>query len=103
MSAVILREPMQGRSGAIALQASITTYKPGSKAARFMMAGAGKAKLQMVVTIVETDTGKEVISFPIKRTWAWGRAMGASKGIEDMDENIATELAMYLKKCRLGQ
>ena len=99
----VLREPMQGRPGAIALQAIITTYKPGSKTARFMMAGAGKAKLQMVVRIVETDTGKEVISFPIKRTWAWGGGMGASKGIEDMDENVATELAMYLEKCKHGQ
>ena len=99
----MLREPAQERLGAIALQANITTYKPGSRAARFMMAGAGKAKLQMVVKIVEADTGKEVVSFPINRTWAWGGAMGGGKGIEDIDENVATELAIYLKKCKLGQ
>lgn len=99
----VLREPMQNRAGAVALQANITTYKPGSAGARFVVAGAGKAKLHLTVKIIDAETMEELISFPITRTWAWGGAVGASKGIKDMDENVATELAMYLEECKLGE
>ena len=87
-------------SGAVILRGRITQYKPGSETARFMVAGAGSAQLEMIAELVDGATGKSLVKLPVDRTWAWGGVLGASRGIEEMERNVAYELALYLQRNR---
>jgi hypothetical protein len=89
-----------GQEGAVVLRARITQYKPGSETARFMLAGAGSAQLEMSAELVDAASGKTLVTLPVDRTWAWGGVLGASRGIEEMERNVAYELALYLQRSR---
>jgi hypothetical protein len=89
--------------GALVLGGEITQYKPGSAFGRSMLAGVGSAHLDFTARITDADTGKEVTSFDSSRTWAWGGLYGMSKGVGDIEENIAYELSLYLQKCKTGE
>ncbi len=89
-------------AGSLIVRGEITQYKPGSAVGRAMMAGAGSAHLDFVVHLIDGATGRELTSFDAKRTWAWGGAMGMTKGVDDMEQNVAHELALYLRKCKTG-
>lgn len=86
--------------GAVVLTARITQYKPGSETARLMIAGAGSAQLELEARLVDAATGKELTRFAADRTWAWGGALGASRGIEEMERNLAYEMAVYLRRSK---
>jgi hypothetical protein len=88
------------RPGAVILRARITQYKPGSETARFLVAGAGGAHLEMSAEVVDGETGKSLAALPVDRTWAWGGVVGASRGIEEMERNVAYELALYLQRSK---
>lgn len=90
--------PEQSGDGALILRAEITQYKPGSDTARLMLAGAGSAHLDFTVHLVDAATGEDVTTFSGERTWAWGGAVGASRGIEDIEQNVAYEIALYLQQ-----
>ena len=87
-------------AGAVTLRARITQYKPGSDAARLMIAGAGSAKIEMVVTLSDAASGNQLVEFEPKGLWAWGGAVGAARGIADLEKNVAFEVASYLKQMR---
>jgi len=95
---VVRGTPAEPRSGSLVLRARITQYKPGSETARFMIAGAGAAHLEMTSEVVDGDSGRTLATLPADRTWAWGGVLGASRGIEEMERNVAYELALYLKR-----
>jgi hypothetical protein len=84
----------------VVLRARITQYKPGSDTARFMLAGAGSAQIEMMVNLVSAQSGQTLVEFQPKGTWAWGGAVGAAKGISDLEKNVAYEVAGYLKSAR---
>jgi hypothetical protein len=86
--------------GALVLRGQITQYKPGSAGARLMLAGAGAARLDFAVQLVEAATGRELASFADERSWGWGGAMGAAGGIETIEQNVAYELTLYLQRCK---
>jgi hypothetical protein len=90
------------RPGALLLRARITQYKPGSETARLMVAGAGAAHLEMTAELVDGDSGRVLATLPADRTWAWGGMLGAARGIEEMERNVAYELALYLERNRGG-
>ncbi len=99
----VRREAPAGPSaGAVILRGRITQYKPGSDTARLMVAGAGSAKLDFEATLIDGESGAELARVAGERTWAWGGAAGASRGIGDLEKNVAYELALYLKRCKLG-
>lgn len=87
-------------AGAVVLRARITQYKPGSDAARLMLIGAGSAQIEMIVTLVDAQSGKQLVEFEPKGTWAWGGALGAARGITDLEKNVAYEVATYLGHAR---
>ena len=84
----------------VVLRARITQYKPGSDTARFMVAGAGSAQIEMMVNLVSAQSGQMLVEFEPKGTWAWGGAIGAAKGISDLEKNVAYEVGGYLKVAR---
>lgn len=79
------------------LRASILKYKPGSETARAIIAGAGSAQLKVHVTLVNGESGTSLAQFDAKGLWAWGGQLGASRGIQDLEKNVAYEMASYLK------
>lgn len=82
------------------LRGKFTQYKPGSDTARLMIAGAGAAHLEMELELVDGGAQSRLAALPVDRTWAWGGAAGASRGIEEMEKNLAYELAIYLQRAR---
>jgi hypothetical protein len=90
----------EGATGVVVLRGRFTQYKPGSETARLMVAGAGSAHLEMELELVEGSTGALLAALPVDRTWAWGGVVGASRGIEEMERNLACELVTYLRRAR---
>lgn len=97
---VVRGTPAEPREGSVILRAKITQYKPGSETARLMVAGAGSAQLEMSAELVDAASGKSLVQLPVDRTWAWGGILGASRGIEEMERNVAYELGLYLQRMR---
>ena len=46
------------------------------------------------------EAGCEPFAFEAKGLWAWGGAVGASRGISDLEKNVAYEIASYLRNAR---
>jgi len=92
--------PCSNAADTVVLRVHITQYKPGSDTARFMVAGAGSAQIEMQVSLVSAQSGQTLVQFQPKGTWAWGGALGAAKGISDLEKNVAYEVAAYLKQAR---
>lgn len=96
----VRRGPAEAVPEAVVLRAKLTQYKPGSETARFLIAGAGSAQLEMEAELLDAQTGERVTRLAADRTWAWGGVLGASRGIEEMEANLAYELALYLKRSK---
>ncbi len=95
----VLRGEIEGPlEGALILRVELTQYKPGSKAARAMMAGAGASRLDFLARLIDGDTGEELATFSDERAYGWGGMMGAMGGIEIIEKNLAYELAIYLER-----
>jgi hypothetical protein len=94
--------PTGAVEGAVVLRGEITQYKPGSAAARMVVAGAGAARLDFTASLVDAASGAELARFADERSWGWGGAMGAVGGIETIEQNLAYELSLYLEGCRRG-
>jgi hypothetical protein len=84
----------------VVLRARISQYKPGSDTARFMFAGAGSAQIEMQVSLVAAHSGETLVLFEPMGTWAWGGAVGAARGISELEKNVAYEVAAYLRQAR---
>lgn len=95
---VVRGEIEEPREGALILRVELTQYKPGSATARFMIAGAGAARLDFLARLIDGASGEELASFSDERAYGWGGAMGASGGIETIEKNLAYELAVYLER-----
>jgi hypothetical protein len=66
------------------VRGDITKYKPGSRAARFILIGLGAASLEGNITVSDAAGGAELMRAPFDKLWAWGGIAGASKGMKDM-------------------
>jgi hypothetical protein len=86
--------------GSVVLRGRVTQYKPGSEAARFIVAGAGNAQIELVVTLTDAASGAQLVELEAKGAWAWGGAAGVAGGIANLDKNVAYEVASYLKQMR---
>ena len=87
-------------AGTAVLRVRITQYKPGSDTARLLLAGAGNAQIELVATLTDAASGNLLVTFEPKGLWAWGGAVGASRGISDLEKNVAYELTSYLQQSR---
>lgn len=97
----VLRGAPEGPvEGALVLRGEITQYKPGSAVARGIVAGAGAARMDFAVRLVDAASGEEVAGFADERSYSWGGAMGAAGGIETIEQNVAYELALYLARSK---
>lgn len=92
-----LQEPVEG---ALILRVELTQYKPGSAAARAMIAGAGASRLDFTARLIDAVTGDELATFSDERAFGWGGMVGAMGGIEMIEKNLAYELAIYLERQR---
>ena len=92
--------PCEPVPGVAWLRTRITQYKPGNETARMMLAGAGSAQLETLVTVLDGESGKSLVAFEATGLWAWGGALGASRGISDLEKNVAYEIASYLRNAR---
>ena len=75
------------------VRGEITKYKPGSRAARFILIGLGAASLEGSVTVTDAKSSAELLRAPFDKLWAWGGIAGASKGINDMVDETAASAA----------
>jgi hypothetical protein len=97
----VRQEPKCGTPAAtLVLRALVTQYKPGSDTARLLVAGAGSAQIELIVTLADATSGNRLVDLEAKGTWAWGGALGAARGISDLEKNVAYEVASYLKQSR---
>lgn len=92
--------PQEGSPDTLILRGKITQYKPGSAAGRFLIAGAGAARMDFSVELVDAVSGEQLATFADERSYGWGGAMGAAGGIESIEQNLAYELMLYLQQCK---
>ncbi len=78
----------------------ITDYRPGSRAARFLGPGIGKADLKGELVLKDGPTGQPLVIAPIDKLWAWGDVLGASKGMNNMMEETAAAAANLVARTK---
>jgi hypothetical protein len=99
---VLRGEKSELAEGTVVLRGEITRYKPGSRVARSAMIGTSNSYLDFAMHLIDAATGEELATFSGDRTWFWGGMAGESVGIEEMEESLAFELAVYLTECKTG-
>lgn len=97
---VLQNDSCAAGEGTTVVRARITQYKPGSDTARLMLAGAGSAQIEMIVSLTGGAQAARLVEFEAKGLWAWGGAAGVSRGISDLEKNVAYEVAAYLQQSR---
>jgi hypothetical protein len=89
----------RGMAGECVLRGEISKYRKGSKVARFIVMGLGSASLEGKVSVVD-GAGATLLDAPFDKLWAWGGIAGASKGIEDMGEEVAASIASTVAQAK---
>ncbi len=91
-------EVAAGSQGELVVAGQIDKHKKGSRVARAILIGLGRASLQGALLLSDGYTGAEVMTAPISKLWAWGGIIGASKGIEDMVAESEAAVAATIAK-----
>jgi Domain of unknown function (DUF4410) len=76
--------PPLGTNNELIVTGTITEYKPGDKFYRAMLIGMGAASFKGNLVLKDGADGRILMDAPMSKLWAWGGALGASKGIDDM-------------------
>jgi hypothetical protein len=92
--------PLEPIENAVILRGEITQYKAGSRVARGFLIGTSNAHLDFNAHVVDGATGAELAEFSDDRVWILSDAGGI--GIEEMEEGLAFELAIYLTERKTG-
>ena len=98
--AEIRRGSPLGQEDELIVTGTITTYRPGSAFARAMLIGLGSASFEADFVLKDAKDGKVLLSAPIDKLWAWGGALGASKGIQEMEAESAAASAATVAKAK---
>lgn len=85
--------------GECVLRGEITKFKKGSKVARFILIGLGPASLEGRVEVVDA-AGTKLLDAPFDKLWAWGGIAGATKGVEDMQEEVGASIASTVARAK---
>ena len=80
-----------GATNELVITGEITKYAPGDKAMRGLLIGLGAASFNGNLQLV--DGSQQLVKIPFDKLWAWGGGLGMSKGIEDMEAEIAASAA----------
>jgi hypothetical protein len=89
-----------GVANELVVSGQITDYRPGSRAARLLGPGIGKADLKGNVILKDGASGQPVLIAPISKLWAWGHEIGAAKGMDNMLEETAASAANLVARTR---
>lgn len=84
----------------ITLTCTVTKYEPGNPIARLMFAGAGSAHFDVEYSL-NNPSDFPLATGKVRKLWAWGGVVGASKGIEDMVSEAAAEIGEELRRFRM--
>ncbi len=87
-----------GQPGELVVNGKITSYNPGSKAARFILIGLGAGDLKLEVNLTDAASGSSLEQFTTDGAIAAGGLVGASMGMEDMIESAAAKVAERLAR-----
>lgn len=78
-----------------------TSYRPGSRMLRGLLIGLGTADLKVQVELQDRRDGRQLAKGKVHEYWGWGGLMGASKGIENMQESAVKHIGKGIDKaCR---
>jgi hypothetical protein len=80
-----------GATNELIITGEITTYTPGSRFLRGLLIGLGAASFKGHVSLKDGNT--ELAQFPFSKLWAWGGALGQSRGIEEMEAEVSASIA----------
>jgi hypothetical protein len=89
-----------GDPNEVVVTGRITEYQPGSRAARLLGPGIGKAELEGELVVKDARTDQALVIAPIDKLWAWGHSIGAAKGMEDMLEESAAAAANMIARAK---
>lgn len=92
--------PPLGTANELVLGGQITDYRPGSRAARLLGPGIGRADLKGELVLKDGATGQPVMIAPIHKLWAWGHELGAAKGINNMMDETAASAANMIARAK---
>lgn len=90
----------RGVDGECFVQGAITKYKPGSRVARFILIGLGAAHFEGNVKVTDAMGGRELMTAPFDKLWAFGGVLGVSKGIENMERETAAAVAGTIARAK---
>jgi hypothetical protein len=80
----VRKAPALGREDELIITGTIREYNPGDRFARSMLIGLGAASFKGDLIMKDGADNRVLFSAPFDKLWAWGGALGASKGIEEM-------------------
>jgi hypothetical protein len=92
--------PPLGRLDELLVTGVITDYRPGSRAARLLGPGIGKADLKGEVVLRDGSSGQALEIASIDKLWAWGDILGVSKGMNDMVQETAAAAANFVARTK---
>lgn len=82
----------------LVVSGTVKSYDPGSRVARFIVAGAGAASFDSEVIFSDGSTKQLLFSSTLDKFWAWGGMLGAAKGVDDMVSQSAIAVAATLAR-----
>ena len=80
-----------GPARKVAVHVQMSRYDKGNAFARAMLAGLGQIHIDANVTA--TAGGNPLMSFPVKKTFAWGGMMGGMTDISQVEVGFAEKVA----------
>ena len=81
---VRMKDQAPGEPSELIVTGNIRSYKPGSRIGRALLIGVTPAVFKADLILKDGPSGRELLSAPMDKLWAWGGLMGAGKGIEEM-------------------
>lgn len=86
--------PAGNRTDELIVTGKLTKYDPGSRDLRFMIGlGLGAASLDGSLILKDASDQHIVYEGEFSKLWGWGGAMGACRGIEDMEAGSIAAIA----------
>ncbi len=70
-----------------------TSYRPGSRIQRWLLIGTGTADLKMNVQLADEGEEQVLGQGNVHEFWGWGGLLGASRGIEEMQDTACKHVA----------
>ena len=87
------RAGLSGPGRPVSITVQMTRYDKGNAFARAMLAGLGQIHIDASVAATNNATRATVMSFPVKKTFAWGGMVGAATQISDVEVGFAEKIA----------